>query len=121
MSDHIVLSYVFRNWSHLQTLDITNQADKIRDSKAVLPQEHWFWESKELVDCLTHHLRLVRISGFTGKEREIRLVINIIKNASVLQKLEIQCSDGCLTLGAAATLGLLSVPRASVNVSIVLN
>ncbi|XP_016484993.1 F-box/LRR-repeat protein At3g26922-like [Nicotiana tabacum] len=121
MNDNIVLNYIFRVWSHLQTLDITNQVGKTLDYESAFRLEYWFWEMKELADSFTHHLRLVRIRGFTGKEREIRLVTHMIKNACMLEKLEIQCSDGCSTQGAAATQGLLLLPRASINVSIVLN
>ncbi|MCD7468597.1 hypothetical protein HAX54_006961 [Datura stramonium] len=124
MSDNIVLSFIFRVWSHLQKLDITNKVDDtstLNSEPDLLPQENMFWEKKELSDSFTHHLRFVKIRGFTGEEREIRLVNHVIRNASVLEKLVIQCSDFVSTQGAAATLRLLSVPRASINVSIVLN
>ncbi|KAK4344591.1 hypothetical protein RND71_034767 [Anisodus tanguticus] len=121
MSGNIVLSFVFRVWSYLPKLDITNKVDTTLNSESALPLEHVYWKKKELSNSFTHHLRFMRIRGFTGTEREIRLITHVIKYASVLEKLVIQCSDFVSTQGAAATMGLLSVPRASINVSIVLN
>ncbi|PHT69644.1 hypothetical protein T459_24748 [Capsicum annuum] len=121
MSDNIVLNFVFRVWRHLQKIDITNEVDtSTLDSKSALPPEHSYWEKKEISDCFTHHLRFVTIRRFTGHVREIRLINHVIKNAAVLKKLVIHCSNSISTQGAAATMGLLLVPRASIDVSIVL-
>ncbi|KAF3620898.1 hypothetical protein FXO38_32103 [Capsicum annuum] len=137
MSDNIVLNFVFRVWRHLQKIDITNEEvtgssvgnslwqkckvdTSTLDSKSALPPEHSYWEKKEISDCFTHHLRFVTIRRFTGHVREIRLINHVIKNAAVLKKLVIHCSNSISTQGAAATMGLLLVPRASIDVSIVL-
>ncbi|PHU04170.1 hypothetical protein BC332_24992 [Capsicum chinense] len=110
-----------RVWRHLQKIDITNEVDtSTLDSESALPPEHSYWEKKEISDCFTHNLRFVTIRRFTGHVCEIRLINHVIKNAAVLKKLVIHCSNSISTQGAAATMGLLLVPRASIDVSIVL-
>ncbi|XP_058217594.1 cytochrome P450 72A397-like [Rhododendron vialii] len=79
-----------------------------------------FWALKERFDSISCQLRVVRIIGFRGKDLEISFVSYLIINATVLDELVIQCNDDCSRAGAIATRGLLSVPRASIDVRIVL-
>ncbi|KAE9457960.1 hypothetical protein C3L33_10138, partial [Rhododendron williamsianum] len=93
--------------------------DSINPSLVSCPQ-HMFWALKERFDSISRQLRVVRIIGFRGKDLEISFVSYLIINATVMDELVIQCNNDCSRAGAIATMGLLSVPRASIDVRIVL-
>ncbi|XVF04453.1 hypothetical protein REPUB_Repub05bG0084400 [Reevesia pubescens] len=78
------------------------------------------WDKRDLCDCITHTLSIVTIKGFEGKERELEFVRHLITKATVMKRINICCKDSCSRDGAEATLRLLSLPRSSINVSIVL-
>lgn len=79
-----------------------------------------FWALKERFDSISQQLRVIRIIGFRGKDLEISFVSYLIVNATGMDELVIQCNNDCSRAGAIATMGLLSVPRASIDVRIVL-
>ena len=83
--------------------------------------ESMLWDKRELCDCITHTLSQVSIKGFEGKERELEFVRHLITKATVMKRINICCNDSCTREGAEASLRLLSLPRSSINVSIVLN
>ena len=83
--------------------------------------EFSFWEG-HLPDSITHHLKVVEIKGFNGKEREMRLATHLIESATKLDKLVIQFDKVCpKVIEEDAKRKLLSVPKASINAAIVLN
>ncbi|MBA0699612.1 hypothetical protein Goari_001227, partial [Gossypium aridum] len=82
--------------------------------------ESMLWDKRELCDCITRTLTEVTVKGFKGKEREMEFVRHLITNATVMERINIWCSDRCSRQGAEAAYGLLSLPRSSIHVSIVL-
>ncbi|KAL3508819.1 hypothetical protein ACH5RR_028220 [Cinchona calisaya] len=122
--DHIIiLRFILRVWTNLQSLHIINEVST-RISDDHLPcvpyPEYMFWEG-HLVDSITHHLKVVHIKGFTGKEREMTFVLHLIRNATRLEKLVIEFDNACPKLEEDAKRKLLLVPKASFNASIILN
>lgn len=123
MRHNVILASIFRMSCCLQTLCITStnvDTDVMSHLglKVAFPQ-FTFWE-RELYACISYCLEEVWIRGFLGKEQEIRFVSYLILNAGVMKKIVIHCDDECCIKGAIATKGLLSLPRGSSNVSIVL-
>ncbi|KAB1995708.1 hypothetical protein ES319_D13G178600v1 [Gossypium barbadense] len=82
--------------------------------------ESMLWDKRELCDCITRTLTEVTVKGFKGKEREMEFVRHLITKATVMERINIWCSDRCSRQGAEAAYGLLSLPRSSIHVSIVL-
>ncbi|XP_059661376.1 F-box/LRR-repeat protein 13-like [Cornus florida] len=116
---HVLLSSIFRVSLYLQKIDITNRA-RCRDNTEFDLPYFEFWEISEVFDSITYHLRTVRIRGFTGKEREMSLASHLIKNATKLKKIVIQCDDNCSLEGALAANELQSLPRSSVDAHVIL-
>ncbi|XP_022718065.1 putative F-box protein At1g67390 [Durio zibethinus] len=126
----LILSFVLQVCTHLQQLQINIQEmqSKLREATSdngtqncPLPYpESMLWDKRELCDCITRNLSVASIKGFKGKERELEFVRHLITKATVMKKINICCSDSCSREGAEATLRLLSLPRSSINVSIVL-
>ncbi|KAK9269662.1 hypothetical protein L1049_001440 [Liquidambar formosana] len=124
MRDNVILSFIFRVCIRLQKLYIsTIQVDEDAElhlyPKLPYP-EYAFWDKRELYDSISHHLRVVWIMGFRGREQEIRFVSHLISKAPMMETFVINCDDGCSREGAIATKGLLLLPKASPDVSIVL-
>lgn len=123
MRHNVILASIFRMCCCLQTLCITStnvdtDVMSYLGLKVAFPQ-FTFWE-RELYACISYCLEEVWIRGFLGKEQEIRFVSYLIRSAGVMKKIVIHCDDECCIKGAIATKGLLSLPRGSANVSIVL-
>ncbi|KAG4149451.1 hypothetical protein ERO13_D05G336240v2 [Gossypium hirsutum] len=78
------------------------------------------WEQRELCDCITFTLRQVSIKGFNGKDGEMEFPRHLITKGAKLERLEIWCNHDWSSEGGKATLGLLSLPRSSIDVSILL-
>ncbi|KAG4149452.1 hypothetical protein ERO13_D05G336280v2 [Gossypium hirsutum] len=78
------------------------------------------WEQRELCDCITFTLRQVSIKGFNGKDGEMEFPRRLITKGAKLERLEIWCNHDWSSEGGKATLGLLSLPRSSIDVSILL-
>ncbi|MBA0776397.1 hypothetical protein Gotri_011397 [Gossypium trilobum] len=78
------------------------------------------WEQRELCDCITFTLRQVSIKGFNGKDGEMEFPRHLITKCAKLERLEIWCNHDWSSEGGKATLGLLSLPRSSIDVSILL-
>ncbi|KAG4204472.1 hypothetical protein ERO13_A04G046233v2 [Gossypium hirsutum] len=78
------------------------------------------WEQRELCDCITFTLRHVSIKGFNGKDGEMEFPRHLITKCAKLERLEIWCNHDWSSEGGKATLGLLSLPRSSIDVSILL-
>ncbi|KAM7496173.1 hypothetical protein LguiA_020587 [Lonicera macranthoides] len=119
MLDAVLLSTIFRMCTRLRKLEITDVVTDLRSSSDK-DFELMFWERRDIFDYITHHLSVVLIKHFRGREREIKLVAHLIKNAVNLEKLEIQCGDECSRQEATTTMDLHYVPRASINLSIIL-
>ncbi|XAR65665.1 hypothetical protein NMG60_11009848 [Bertholletia excelsa] len=50
-------------------------------------------DHRELPGCLLTHLKLIEVKGFKGREGEQQLVKYFLKNAKVLDEIEIMCED----------------------------
>ncbi|GKV04181.1 hypothetical protein SLEP1_g16376 [Rubroshorea leprosula] len=122
----LILNIVLRVCTFLQILEI-NIEDNNRDgddnseNSSALPYPvSTLWDKRELCDCITHSLRVVSVKGFEGKEREMEFAEHIITKATMLERITICCADSCSRNGAIAAMGLLSLPRSSINVKIML-
>nr|KJB61471.1 hypothetical protein B456_009G360200 [Gossypium raimondii] len=78
------------------------------------------WEKRGLCDCITFTLKQVSIKGFKGKDGEMEFPRHLITKGAKLKRIEIWCNHDCSREGGEATLGLLSLPRSSIDVSILL-
>lgn len=130
----IILRFIFRSCTNLQNLYISSRSDTTQDDDTDIgvpyPESKFtdigapYPESKfwllELYDCMFHSLKVVLIKGFLGKEREIRFVNFLISYSWVMEKIVLVCDEACSLEGALATERLLSVPRASTNLSLIL-
>ncbi|KAK8318502.1 hypothetical protein V6Z12_A13G178500 [Gossypium hirsutum] len=128
----LILSFILRVCTNLKHLEINIQVSEcigILHSKSEenatricsLPYpESMLWDKRELCDCITRTLTEVTIKGFKGKEREMEFVRHLITKATVMERINIWCSNRCSRQGAEAAYGLLSLPRSSIHVSIVL-
>ncbi|KAF8410979.1 hypothetical protein HHK36_003517 [Tetracentron sinense] len=122
----IILSFIFRVCLRLQELyivtEIEDEGRSVHDSThCCLPHfETTYWDKGELFDSLSHHLRRVWIRGFRGHLHEMEFVKHLITKAPMIKRIMIQCHDKCSRDRAIATMDLLSIPRASIDVSIVL-
>ncbi|KAB2049311.1 hypothetical protein ES319_A13G168000v1 [Gossypium barbadense] len=135
----LILSFILRVCTNLKHLEINIQdttldqslckSSGILHSKSEenatricsLPYpESMLWDKRELCDCITRTLTEVTIKGFKGKEREMEFVRHLITKATVMERINIWCSNRCSRQGAEAAYGLLSLPRSSIHVSIVL-
>ncbi|KAJ7948839.1 F-box protein [Quillaja saponaria] len=81
-----------------------------------------FWEARDQQgDYITPKLRSVYMKGFKGKEQELEFVKYLITKATKLEMLKIIFGNyGRTREGVIATMNLLSLPRASVALAIVL-
>ncbi|OMO74628.1 hypothetical protein CCACVL1_16567, partial [Corchorus capsularis] len=116
----LILSIILRLCNNLQKLEINVKSDNGAQTGWLPYPESTLWEVRELCDCITHTLKVVTIKGFEGREREVEFVRHLIKNACAMKRIDIWCNNSCSRKGAEATLGLLSLPRSSIDVSIVL-
>ncbi|GAV60865.1 F-box domain-containing protein/FBD domain-containing protein, partial [Cephalotus follicularis] len=124
----VILSFTLRVCTHLHNLEITNKAGNMSNldpcsgeySQAYIPTQATYWDSRELCDCITHRLRQVSMREFKGNEGERKFVGHLIKRATMLERITIYCDDKCSKEGAIATMGLLSLPRSSIDVKIIL-
>lgn len=121
----ILLSYIFRVCFLLEVLDITVE---VRD-ETILNQcsgsclyypEHLFWEKKEVFDSISKYLRVVSVQKFSGKVLEMEFLKYVIRSAPRMLRITIKCDKCCTTEETTAAVSLLSLPRASVDVSVVL-
>ncbi|KAJ1378962.1 F-box-like domain superfamily [Sesbania bispinosa] len=79
-----------------------------------------FWQIRELCECINHQLKTLYLKGFTGKEFEVEFVKYIITNAGAMERITIWFVDVCLWDEVITTMCLLSYPKASTNLSIIL-
>ncbi|KAA3486645.1 F-box and Leucine Rich Repeat domain containing protein [Gossypium australe] len=114
----LILSFILRVCTNLKHLEINIQ-NATRTCSLPYP-ESMLWDKRELCDCITRTLTEVTIKGFKGKEREMEFVRHLITKATVMERINIWCSDRCSRQGAEAAYGLLSLPRSSIHASIVL-
>ncbi|KAJ1435128.1 Leucine-rich repeat domain superfamily [Sesbania bispinosa] len=127
----ITLSSTLESCHHLKNLEINNQVnddlgnhivgvnDQNEDDCLPFPK-HLFWQRRELCECIDHQLKTLYIRGFKGKEFEVEFVKYIIMNAGAMKRITIQFADNCLWDEVIATICLLSYPKASANLSIIL-
>ncbi|CAL5406042.1 unnamed protein product [Camellia sinensis] len=116
----ILVPFIFRVATHLCNLQIVSNevGQKNASENSQLPYpEHKYWKEKQL-DSISNHLRAVQIAGFTGTEREMRLVSHLIRNGTMLDQAVVHCSDDCSRQGRIATMGLLSLPIGLLSMSI---
>ncbi|KAJ1434417.1 Leucine-rich repeat domain superfamily [Sesbania bispinosa] len=73
-----------------------------------------FWERLELCNCINQKLKFVYMWGFNGEVQEVELAKYLITRATMMKKITIACND--YSMGVAKN--LLSLPRASVDLSI---
>lgn len=53
-------------------------------------EEHSYWELQNFpFDCLQNYLKQIKISGFTGRTNEMKMLRFLLENAGVLEKMEI--------------------------------
>ncbi|KAJ7981939.1 F-box protein [Quillaja saponaria] len=121
----MALSYVLRSCNYLRNLEIRGQVIKEKydeytgSEDCCLPYpKSKFWERRELCDCVTHKLKSVCIRGFEWKKQELEFVKYLITGATLMERLTIICASGCSSEIVTATRDLLSLPRASIAVSI---
>ncbi|WJX72444.1 hypothetical protein P8452_56327 [Trifolium repens] len=106
----------------LQVLDITlpeygcNESDDYSYNDCILPflKPILFWEICGLCKTITQKLKFVTIRGFKGKEKEVEFAKILIARATMLKRINIICYDYSIE----AAENLLSLPRASHNLSI---
>lgn len=79
-----------------------------------------FWSRRELCDSISHNLRFTSIKGYTGNFQEAEFVKHLITRATVMERIIIHFDDSSTKEDAIAAFDLLSLPKASINVSIVL-
>lgn len=68
-----------------------------------------------MYNCISHKLKFVTVKGFKGKEQEVQFLKHLITRAHVMEKINIICDPRKVD----EALDLLSLPRASVNLSII--
>ena len=69
-----------------------------------------------MYNCINHKLRFAKIRGFTGKEQEVKFAKHLITRATMMEKITIICNSSIVEEATS----LLSLPRASVYLSIIL-
>lgn len=116
----ILLSYIFRVCFQLKRLDITVEVrDPCKVGKLCYP-EHLFWEQKGISGCIACCLRAVTIQNFRGEVLEMKFVEYLITRAPRMRRVTVKCADNCTNEEITATQSLLSFPRRSMNVSVVI-
>ncbi|KAJ1410203.1 Leucine-rich repeat domain superfamily [Sesbania bispinosa] len=127
----IALSFALKSFYHLKNLDINNQVnddlanhnvgayDQNEDDCLPFPKI-LFWQRRELCESINHQLKTLYLKGFTGKEFEVEFVKYIITNAGAMEWITIWFVDVCLWDEVIATVCLLSYPKASTNLFIIL-
>ncbi|KAL8127299.1 uncharacterized protein LOC141721303 [Apium graveolens] len=116
----ILLSYIFRVCSQLKRLDITVEVrDPCKVGNLYYP-EHLFWEKKESFDCISNCLRAVSIQNFRGEVLEMEFVRYVITRAQRMRRVTVRCADDCTAEEVTATRNLLSFPKSSMDVSVII-
>ncbi|KAJ1403665.1 F-box-like domain superfamily [Sesbania bispinosa] len=127
----IALFFALKSCRHLENLEINNQVNDDSENHNVeayyqneddcLPfPKLLFWQRRELCECINHQLKTLHIKGFTGKEFEVEFVKYIITNAEAMERITVWFADVCFWEEVIATVCLLSYPKASANLSIIL-
>ncbi|KAJ1388089.1 F-box-like domain superfamily [Sesbania bispinosa] len=125
----IALSFALKSLYHLKNLEINNQVnDDLANHNVGVGDQNGddclpfpkllFWQRRELCECINH--KTLYLKGFTGKEFEVEFVKYIITNAGAMERITIWFADVCLWDEVIATVCLLSYPKASTNLSIIL-
>ena len=73
-----------------------------------------FWERRQLCNCIHQKLKYVNIKGFTGKAQVAEFAKYLITRAKMLNKITIVCLNDSMKVAT----DLLSLPKASTNLSI---
>ncbi|KAK1391843.1 hypothetical protein POM88_010899 [Heracleum sosnowskyi] len=116
----ILLSYVFRVCFQLKKLDINVEVrDPCKVGNLYYP-EHLFWEKKESFDCISNCLRAVSIQNFRGKVLEMEFVRYVITRAQSMHQVTVRCAADCTAEELTATRNLLSFPKSSMDISVVI-
>ena len=79
-----------------------------------------FWERTMFVEGVIYKLKTVCTTGYEGKGLDVEFFKYLITNARMIERITICFDDCCTWKAAAATVCLLSLASASVNLSITL-
>ncbi|KAL2496574.1 putative F-box protein [Forsythia ovata] len=117
----IILSYFFQECSGLQNLYICAPVDNIgklnqASGNHLSYPDYLFWDRKEIFESIVNNLSVVCIQQFAGKELEMGFAKYIITRAPKMKSIIIECVNNCTT----DALSLLNLPRASMDLSLVL-
>lgn len=74
-----------------------------------------FWQRKQMYNFINHKLKFMTMVGFKGKDQEVQFLKHLITGAHVIEKINVICDSRMV--GKAND--LLSLPRASANLSII--
>ncbi|KAK7324459.1 hypothetical protein VNO77_28019 [Canavalia gladiata] len=130
--DAIPLSFVLGSSLCLKNLKINNKV--IEHVKIAIGSEEnhtsqaghlpypntMFWERAMFGECVTYKLKTVHINGYKGKGLDMEFFRYLIMNGRMIKKITIWFDDDCTWIGAARTVCLLSLARASMSLSITL-
>lgn len=75
-----------------------------------------FWKERQILDYLNWELKFATVRRFTGKEQEVNFVEYLITRAYKMEKIYVTCDSSIMEKATS----LLSLKRASVNLSIIL-
>lgn len=73
-----------------------------------------------MFDSISKYLRVVSVQKFSGKVLEMEFLKYVIRSAPRMLRITIKCDKCCTTEETSAAVSLLSLPRASMDVSVVL-
>ncbi|KAJ7948841.1 F-box domain-containing protein/FBD domain-containing protein [Quillaja saponaria] len=111
------LAYVLRSCPYLEKLEVIILKSDEYDSDGSLPYPSiLFWEKREYSDY-SHRLKFVTIMGFEAREQEMEFAKHLITRGTKLKMFTVffnKCSSDRANTG----LGLLKVPRASLDLCI---
>ncbi|XP_042520400.1 uncharacterized protein LOC122093914 [Macadamia integrifolia] len=119
-----MLGFILRMNRYLQELIIEIDDEWFNTSTHdCLPYDKsLYWSKCEIFDCVLHHLTRVKLKGFRGDVLEMEFASFLITKATKLKSITFQCHDYQFSRQEAAiTMALLSLPRASLDVSIIID
>ncbi|KAK1391840.1 hypothetical protein POM88_010896 [Heracleum sosnowskyi] len=116
----ILLSYVLRVCFRLKRLDVTVEVrDPCKVGNLYYPED-LFWEKKEIFHCISNCLRTVSVQNFRGEVLEMEFVRYVITRAQRMHQVTVRCADDCTAEEVTATRNLLSFPKSSMDISVVI-
>ncbi|KAI4323113.1 hypothetical protein L6164_022745 [Bauhinia variegata] len=121
----LTLSLILTSSFHLQTLEIIVPVRKHSNYRSIGSGDHYaipysmsaFWERTDSCNCILNKLKFVCIRGFRCRKLEIEFIKHLITQATMMERFTIFCGSGSIREVAEF---LRSLPRASINLSIML-